>query len=92
MPELSQLSQISLYILLTLIGLLTLFIWDWQIMILKGKAIENPDGSSDDWHEQKTHYGIALADAFLTCPVSIAGIILVFIGSRWGYYSRKKLG
>ncbi len=34
----------------------------------------------------KTHYGIAFADAFLVCPISIAGIILVLIGSRWGYY------
>ncbi len=63
-----------------------MFIWDWQIMILKGKAIKNPDGSSDNWYEQKTHYGIAFADAFLACPVSIAGIILVLIGSRWEYY------
>ena len=83
MPELSLFSQISLYLILILIGLLTLFIWDWQIMILKGKAIKNPDGSTDDWQEQKTHYGIAFADAFLACPVSIAGIILVLIGSRW---------
>ena len=53
MPELSMFSQISLYLLLIVIGLLTMFIWDWQIMILKGKAIKNPDGSSDDWQEQK---------------------------------------
>ena len=30
-----------------------MFIWDWQIMILKGKAIKNPDGSSDDWQEHE---------------------------------------
>ena len=53
MPELSLFSQISLYLLLIVIGLLTMFIWDWQIMILKGKAIKNPDGSSDDWQEHE---------------------------------------
>lgn len=46
----------------------------------------NPDGSVDDWHEQKTHYDIAFADVLLACPAGIAGIILVFVSPRWGYY------
>ncbi len=86
MQELSLLSQISLYVLMTLIGLYTLLVEGWQIMILKGKSMKNADGSSDDWREQKTHYGIAFADVFLTGPVSITGIVLVFVSSRWGYY------
>lgn len=86
MQELSILSQLSLYALLALIGLLALIIWGWQIMVLKGKAMKNPDGTSDDWHAQKAHYGIAFADAFLACPASIAGIVLVFISPRLGYY------
>ena len=55
-------------------------------MVLKGKAMQNPDGSSDDWHQQKIFYGIAFADVFLACPASIIGIILVFVSPRWGYY------
>jgi hypothetical protein len=86
MPELSLVSRISLYVLLGLMGLISLLVWGWQIMILRGKAMKNPDGSSDDWHEQKTHYGLAVADAFLACPLTIAGIILVFATPRWGYY------
>ena len=86
MQELSVLSQIILYVLMALIGLYTLLVGGWQIMILKGKAMKNPDGSSDDWHEQKTHYGIAFADVFLACPASIAGIVLAFGSPRWGYY------
>ena len=86
MQELSVLSQTSLYVLMALIGLYTLLVGGWQIMILKGKAMKNPDGSSDDWHEQKTHYGIAFADVFLACPASIAGIVLLFVSPRWGYY------
>jgi hypothetical protein len=82
MAELSLLSQISLYVLMALIGLYTLLVEGWQIMILKGKAMKNADGSSDDWHRQKTHYGIAIADVFLTGPASIAGIVLVFV-SFW---------
>ena len=86
MQELSLLSQIILYLLMALIGLYTLLVEGWQVMILKGKAMKNADGSSDDWHKQKTHYGIAFADVFLTGPASIAGIVLVFVSPRWGYY------
>ena len=86
MEELSLLSKIIFYTLLTIIGLYTLLLWPWQIMVLKGKPMKNPDGSSDNWHEQKCHYGIAFADVILACPINIAGIALVFISPRWGHY------
>ena len=72
--------------LLALIGLIALIVGDWQIKILKGKTMKNPDGSADDWHEQKTHYGIAFADVFLACHACLTGIVLVFVSPRWGYY------
>jgi hypothetical protein len=86
MQELPLLSRITLYALLALIGVYTLLILFWQVKVLKGKAMKNPDGSSDDWHQQKSHYGIAFADLFLACPAGIAGILLVLISPRWGYY------
>ena len=86
MQELSILSRIVLYILLALTGLLALIIWYWQIKVLMGQAMKNPDGSEDDWHSQKTHFGIAFADVLLACPASIVGILLVFVSPRWGYY------
>jgi len=86
MQELSIISQVSLYVLLGIMGLICLIIWGWQIRVLKGHAMKNPDGSFDNWHKQKTHYGIALADIFLACPVNIGGIVLVFVSPRWGYY------
>ena len=86
MNGLSLFSQLSLYLLLALIGLFALLVLFWQIRVLKGKAMKNPDGSSDDWHEQKTHYGLAFADVFVACPASVAGIICVFAAPRWGYY------
>lgn len=86
MQELSLVSQISLYVLIALIGVYALLVGGWQAMVLKGKAMKNSDGSTDDWHEQKTHYGIAFADLVWACPVSIAGIVLVFVAPRWGYY------
>jgi hypothetical protein len=86
MKEFSLPSQVSLYALLAMIGLYALLVWGWQVKVLKGKAMKNPDGSSDDWHQQKTHYGIAFADVFLACPASVAGILLVFVSPRWGYY------
>ena len=79
-------SQISIYVMLALMGLFSLLTFGWQIMILRGKVMQNPDGSSDDYHEQKTHYGIALADVFLACPVCFVAIGLVFVYPRWGFY------
>jgi hypothetical protein len=86
MQELSLISQVILYVLLGIMGLICPIVWGWQIMVLKGKPMKNPDGSFDSWHRQKTHYGIALADVFLACPVNIAGIVLVFLSPRWGFY------
>ncbi len=86
MQALSSVSQISLYVLITSIGLYTILLGGWQAMVLKGKEMKNPDGSSDNWHDQKSHYGIAFADLMLACPVSIAGIVLIFVAPRWGYY------
>lgn len=86
MQALSLLSHASLYLLLACIGVFAGLIWNWQVKVLKGNVMNNPDGSSDDWHEQKTHYGIAFADVFLACPLSMAGIVLVFLHPQWGYY------
>ena len=75
-----------LYVLIALMGLIAIVIWFWQIKVMQGKAMKNPDGSADDWHEQKTLYGMAFADVFLACPAIIVGIVLVFVSPRWGYY------
>jgi hypothetical protein len=86
MRELSLSSNISLYMLMGTMGLISVIVWVWQISVLKGKAMKNPDGSFDDWNKQKTHYGIAVADVFLACPLNVVGIALVFIAPRWGFY------
>ena len=86
MQDLSTLSQIFLYGLMALMGLFSLIVFGWQIMVLRGKSMENADGSVDSWHEQKSHYGMAVADVFLACPVCIVGIVLVVINPRWGFY------
>lgn len=86
MQELSFESQIVLYVLLMVIGFFTMIIWWGQFGTLRGKSFKNPDGTTDDWHKQKNYYGIAFADVFLACPASIAGIILIFIYPRWGYF------
>jgi hypothetical protein len=85
MQELTIFSQITYYVLLVLIGIFVLLVGAWQFKVLRGESMKNPDGSTDDWHEQKTHYGIAVADLFLACPAGIVGIFLVFINPRWGF-------
>lgn len=79
-------SQVSLYVLLALIGAMALVVWAAQFWVLRGKAFPNPDGSKDDWHEQKTLYGMAFADVVLACPVALVAIILVFVSPRWGMF------
>ena len=86
MEPLSLPSQIILYVLLVLMGLFSLIIWGWQIQVLRGREMKNPDGSTDNWHEQKIFFGIAIADICLACPLSIISIALVFIAPRWGFY------
>ena len=82
----SSLSSVTLYVLLALMGLLSLIVWGWQIQVLRGKSMKNADGTVDDWHEQKILYGMAVADIFLACPLCVIGIVLVFLAPRWGFY------
>ena len=84
--EVPLISKVVLYIIIVLFGLLAIILFGWQIMVLRGKSMKNPDGSADDWHEQKLFYGIALADITIAVPLTLVGIVLIFIGWRIGYY------
>ena len=84
--EIPLFSKVVLYIIIVLFGLLCIPILGWQIMVLRGKSMKNPDGSVDDWHEQKLFYGIVLADITVAIPVTFIGIVLIFVGWRIGYY------
>jgi hypothetical protein len=48
--------------------------------------MENPDGSVDDWHEQNILYGMAFADILIACPLGFLSVILILLGSKWGFY------
>lgn len=67
-------------------ALLCLALLVWQIQVLRGRSMKNPDGSVDDWHEQKLCYGIAVADIFIAIPVTLIGIVMIFLGRAMGYY------
>lgn len=79
-------SLIGFYLMLGLMGLLAIVVLVWQIMVLRGWTMKNPDGSVDSYREQKTHFGIALADVVLSAPLTLLGIGLVLADSRWGFY------
>ncbi len=86
MDELSLTSRIIMYVLLTVMLLYCIAVAMWQYRVWGGNALKNADGSTDDWHRQQTHYGIAVADLFVACPLVLAGILLVFFAPRWGFY------
>ena len=79
-------SRISLYGLLSLIALLTLVVLWAQIGCIRGRFFANPDGTKDDWRDQKLFYGIAWADVTVACPASLAGLALTVIAPRLGLF------
>lgn len=92
MDELSLISRISLYVLLAFIAFLTTLLAWVQAQVLIGRAMKNPDGSFDDWHRQRTHFGMAFADLVIACPVSAAAVILTLLSSPWGNYLLTMVG
>ncbi len=82
----SGLDKCFLYSYLVIFGLMCLVTLYWQIQVLRGRSMKNPDGTTDDWHEQKLFYGMALADATIAVPTALAGIGLIFLGAPQGYY------
>jgi len=83
--ELSLVSKIILYLDVGCMGVIALLLLRWQVTVLQGRPMGNPDGSVDDWHEQKILYGIALADLLLAIPLTLAGVVLVYLGWRIGF-------
>ncbi len=84
--EIPIISRIILYIIIVVFGLLATLVLGWQLMVLRGKSMKNADGSVDDWHEQKLCYGIALADITIAVPLTLVGIVLIFVGHPICYY------
>jgi hypothetical protein len=80
--DISLLSRLILYLDVGLMGVIALLLLRWQVTVLQGRAMKNPDGSVDDWHEQKILYGMATADLLLTIPLTPAGAVLIYLGCR----------
>ena len=84
LETLSGMSRASLYTVVALMGLLTLIVAWAQVGCLRDRPFKNPDGTADDWREQKVFYGIAWADLTVACPLSVAGIIALFFDPGLG--------
>lgn len=82
----SRLDKWFLYSYLVIFGLFCLAVFFWQIQVLRGRSLRNPDGTTDDWREQKLFFGMALADVTLAVPTALVGIGLIFLGLKPGYY------
>jgi hypothetical protein len=84
--ELSLVSKLVLYLDVGLMGVIALLLFRWQMTVLQGRAMKNPDGSVDDWHDQKILFGIAMADLLLAVPLTMAGVVLIYLGWKIGFY------
>jgi hypothetical protein len=92
LADLPGVSRIFLYILLVAISLITVIVLIAQIGCVSGRPFENPDGTKDDWREQRVFYGIAWADILVACPLSFAGVVLVFLAPQWGFFIMGMVG
>lgn len=85
-------SRVTLYCILGVVVLYTgLILWA-QIGCLRGNPFENPDGTRDDWREQKIFYGIAMADILVACPSSFVAVTLTFVAPMLGLYLMGMVG
>lgn len=92
LSTLSLSSRLTLYTLLVLMGVFSCLVLWAQIGTARGRPFENPDGTRDDWREQKLFFGIAWADILVACPASLAGIALMFVAPRWGFFLMGMVG
>ncbi len=84
--EIPYFARVILYADISALALVSILIFVFQWNVFKGRPMPNPDGTVDDWHEQKLLYGMALADLVLAVPVTLIGVALIFSRSRIGYY------
>lgn len=81
-------SWISVWMMVNggVIGAYTILLFVWQVFVLRGRQMQNPDGSADNWKAHESYYGIALADVLLACPVCLAAAVLAFIAPKTGAF------
>ena len=85
--NLPLIANIILYSIFVCMSIIIIVVFWWQIQVLKGKSMKNPDGTYDDWHKQKIFFGIAIADIFVAIPTTIAGITMILLNMNIGFYT-----
>ncbi len=84
--DLSTPSLVILYVIVGIMDLGLIVLWGWQLQVFRGKPMENPDGSKDDWNEAPLCYGIALADMVIAVPTALVATVLMILEYRVGHY------
>lgn len=79
-------SMISLWVLAGLFAAISIALFVAQIYVLSGRAFPNPDGSTDDWHEQPIIFGMALADVIFAVPVTLIGVAMLWVDLKVGVF------
>lgn len=84
LATLSGTARAILFVLVVLMGVLRVIVAWAQAGCIRGRPFKNPDGTVDDWREQKVLYGMAWADLAVACPLSLAGITALFFNPGLG--------
>ena len=90
--ELPQVYRIWLYVEVVILLLYSALVSIWQIQVLRGRSMANPDGSTDDWHRQASQYGMAFADVMLACPLAIVSLVMILANPHLGFYLLGMVG
>ncbi len=86
MGDLSLGSMITLWVMAGLFAVISIALFFAQLYVLSGRAFPNPDGSTDDWHEQPIIFGMALADVVFSVPVTLLGVALLWVDLKVGVF------
>ena len=76
-------AYIGLFVVFLLFAVHIIALGYWQIMVLLGNPMANPDGTVDTIAEPLT-FGFALADLAIAIPVAILGIVGMLLHKKWG--------
>ncbi len=76
-------AYIGLLIVILLFAAYIIVLGYWQVMVVLGNPMANPDGTVDTIAEPLT-FGFVLADLAVAIPIGILGIIGMLLQKKWG--------
>ena len=78
-------AYIGLFVVFLLFAVYIVALGYWQIMVLLGNPMANPDGTVDSLADP-LFFGFAVADLAVMIPAAILGIVGMLMQKKWGLF------